>query len=107
MSPILTLSLDLRQVHQEQAGSSQHQGINIELMEMLKAMRQEMHERDIQLKIQLQLRDEYMGAKLKRRDQNLEEALRLRDEEWKIRWETRERELSEELRLREDAFLSY
>ena len=56
-------------------------------MEMLKIMRQEMQERDNHLKIQLQLRNEYMDAEIKRRDQNLEEALRLRDEEWKSRWE--------------------
>ena len=31
-----------------------------------------MQERDQQLKVQLQLRDEYMGAKLKRKYQNLE-----------------------------------
>ena len=42
LRPILTLSPDLRHVHQEQAGSSQHYGSNIEFMEMLKAMRQEM-----------------------------------------------------------------
>ena len=41
-SPILTISPDVRQAHQEQAGSSQPQGNNIELMEMLRAMRQEM-----------------------------------------------------------------
>ena len=82
MSLILTLSSDLRQVHQEQAGSSHNQGSNIELMEMLKAMRQEMQQRDIQLKIQLQLKDEYMDAELKKRDQNLVEALKLRDGEW-------------------------
>ena len=95
----------MRQAHQEQAGSSQPQGNNIESMEMLRAMRQEMQERDIQLKIQLQLKDEYIDVELKRRDQNLEEALRLRDEEWKSRWEIRVRELSEELRAIEDAFL--
>ena len=35
-----------------------------------------MEEKDNQLKLQLQLRDECMEAELKRRDQNLEEALR-------------------------------
>ena len=65
-----------------------------------------MEERDKQLKLQLQLRDEYMEAELKMRDQNLEESLRQRDEEWKSIWEIREQELSEELRAREDAFLS-
>ena len=48
-----------------------------------------MQERDNQLKVQLQLRDEYMDAELKRRYQNLEEALRLGDEEWKSIWEIR------------------
>ena len=33
-----------------------------------------MQERDNQLKVQLQLRDEYMDVELKRRYQNLEEA---------------------------------
>ena len=35
-----------------------------------------MEERDNQLKLQLQLRDEYMDAELKTRDQNLKEALK-------------------------------
>ena len=105
-SLILTMSLEVRQVHQEQAGISEPQGNDIELMEMLRAMRQEMWERDSRLKVQLQLKDEYMDIELKIRDQNLEESLMLRDEEWKGIWETRERELSEELRAREDAFLS-
>ena len=87
VSLILTLSPDVRQARQEQAGSSEHQRNNAELMEMLRAMRQEMQDRDTQLKVQLQLRDEYMNVELKRRDQNLEEALRLRDKEWKSRWE--------------------
>ena len=65
-----------------------------------------MKERDNQLKIQHQLRDEYMDAELKRRYQNLEEALWQRDEEWKSIWETREKELSDEHKVREDSFLS-
>ena len=99
MSPILTLSPDVRQAHQEQSGSSEHQSNNTKLMEMLRAM-------DSQLRFLLQLRDEYMDTELKRRDQNLEEALRLRDEEWKSRWERREQELSKEFKAREDAFIS-
>ena len=75
-SPILTLSPYLRKVHQEKAGRSQHEGSNIELMEMLKAMRQEMQQRDKQLQIQLQLRDEYMDAQLRIRDRNMVEALK-------------------------------
>ena len=46
VSPILTLSPDVRQGHQEQARSSEHQRNNDELMEMLRAMRQKMQERD-------------------------------------------------------------
>ena len=68
-------------------------------------MKQGMEERDNQLKLQLQLRDEYMEAELKRRDQDLEEALKQRGEEWKSRWEQREQELSEKLKAREDAFI--
>ena len=58
----------MRQAHQEQAGSSEHQRNNAELMEMLRVMRPEMQERDNQLKVELQLRDEYMVVELKRRD---------------------------------------
>ena len=80
MSLIFTLSPDLRQVHQEQVGSLENQCNNIELMDLLKAMRQEIHERNKQLQIQLQLGDEYMDTKLRIRDQSLEETFRLRDE---------------------------
>ena len=50
-----------------------------------------MQERDIQLQIQLQLRDEYMDAELKRKYQNLEHALKQRDEEWREKLGRRER----------------
>ena len=76
-------------------------------MEMIKIMRHKMQEMDNQLKIQLQLKDEYIDAKLKRIDHILDDALRLRNEEWKSIWENRERELSEELRARKDAFLQF
>ena len=79
-NPILTLSPDVRHDHQKQARSSEHQSNNADLMKMLKAMRQEMQERDDQLKAQLQLREECVDAELKRRYENPEEALRLRDE---------------------------
>ena len=106
VSPIPTLSPNVRQAHQEQDGSLEHQSNNAKLMEMLRAMRQEMQEMDNQLKFQLQLRNEYMDAELKRIDHDLEKALRLRDEEWKRRWEIKEQEVSEELKAREDAFIS-
>ena len=81
MSPILTLSPYVRQAHQEQAGSSKHRSNNTKLVDMLRAMRQEMQERDSQLRFLLQLRDEYMDTVIKIRDHNLEEALILRDAE--------------------------
>ena len=52
-SPVLLMSPKVRQVHHEQAGSSEPQGNHIELMDMLRVMRQEMQERDNQLKVQL------------------------------------------------------
>ena len=51
VSPILTLSPDVRRAHQEQAGSSEHQNNNVKLIDMLKVMRQEMQERDKHLQI--------------------------------------------------------
>ena len=59
-------------------------------MEVLKSMNQEMKERDNQLKLQLQVRDEYMEAELRRRDQNLDDALRKRDEERRAELEKRD-----------------
>ena len=53
VSPIMTLSPNMRQAHQEQAGSSEHQSNNAKLIDMLKTMRQEMQEMDKQLQIQL------------------------------------------------------
>ena len=91
LSPILIVSPEVRETHQEPTESSRQQSNNAEVMEMLKVMRQEMQERDKQLKIQLQLRDEYMDAKLRIRYQNLENALKQRDEEWKSKLEQREK----------------
>ena len=65
MSPILTFSPEVRQVHQEHAESLKPLGNNAVVLEMLKAMRQDVQERDNQLKFQLQLRDEYMDVELK------------------------------------------
>ena len=39
LSPVWNVSPDMREVHQEQAESSEHQGNNTELMEMLKSMK--------------------------------------------------------------------
>ena len=103
LSPIMTFSPEVRQVQPEHVEGLEPLGNTFVVLEMLKAMRQEMDERDNHLKLQLQLGDEYMEAELKMRDQNLEEALKQRDEKWKSRWEIRE----QELRAREDAFLSY
>ena len=57
---------------------------------MLKSLKQEMKERDDQLKIQLQLINEYFGLELRRRDQNLEYALKKKDEEWRAELEKRD-----------------
>ena len=85
VSPILTFSPKVRQVHLEQVKSSKPLNSNVAVLDLMKAMKQELEERDNQLKLQLQLRDEYMEAELKRRDQYLEKALKQRDEEWKSR----------------------
>ena len=106
MSPILTFSPEVRQVHPEQAESLEPLNSNAAVLDLLKAMKQELEERDRQLKLQLQLKDEYRETELKRRDQYFEEALKHRHKEWKSRWEIREQELSEELRARENDFLS-
>ena len=76
MSPILIVSPEVREKHQELIESSGQQGNNVEVIKTLRFMRQEMRERDEQLKIQLQLRDEYMDVELRKRDQNLEDALK-------------------------------
>ena len=68
MSPVLTFSSEVTQVHQEQAESSEPLGSNVTELNLLKAMRQEMEERGNKLKLQLQLMDEYIKAELKRRD---------------------------------------
>ena len=89
MNPVLTLSPEARQVQPEHVEGSKPLGNNSAVLEMLSTMRQEMEESVKQLKLQLQLKDEYMEAKLKMRDQNLEDALKNRDEKWKSRWEIR------------------
>ena len=58
--------------------------------------------RDVQLRTQLQLREEYFDVKLKRRDQNLEDALRKRDEEWRSEIEKKDQEWRAILRDRDN-----
>ena len=98
---------ELRQTHHEQAESSRHNCNHTELIELLMSMRQEMKERDNQLKTQLQLRDEYFDAKLRRRDQNLEDALKKKDEEWKAEIEKRDIEWRTILRDRDNALKAH
>ena len=59
---------ELRQNQHEQAESSGQNCNQSELIKLLMSMRQEIKERDDQLKTQLQLRDEYFSEELKRRD---------------------------------------
>ena len=66
----------MRPVHQEYAEGSKPLRNNSIVLEMLNAMKQGMEERDNQLKLQLQLKDEYMEAELTKRDQKLEKALK-------------------------------
>ena len=73
-------------------------------MKMLISMKQEMKERDNQLKIQLQPMDEYMDSELRGMDQNLEEAWKQRDEEWRAELEKGETEWRTVIRDREVAF---
>ena len=65
MSPIWNPSPDAKDYNQEQVGRSGQQSNTIDIMEMLRKIKQGMQERDQQLKLQLQLRDEYMDAELK------------------------------------------
>ena len=58
LGPIFIISPEVREIHQEPAESSRQQSNNVEVMEMLRVMRHEKQERDKQLKIQLQLRDD-------------------------------------------------
>ena len=76
MTLIWNLSPDAREYHQEPAGSSWQQSNNEDIMDMLLRMEQRMKERDDQMKLQPQLKDEYMDVELKRRDQYLEEVIR-------------------------------
>ena len=65
VSPVLTFSLKVRQAQPEQGESSEPLSRSVVVLTLLQTMRQEMEERDKQLKLQLQLRDEYMEAELK------------------------------------------
>ena len=55
----------MREYNQEPAGSLRKQNSNSDIMDMLRRMGKGMQERDQQLKLQLQLRDEYMDAEMK------------------------------------------
>ena len=111
-NPFLSTSSGLRQTHQEQAGNFRQNCNQSELIKLLMTMRQEMKERDDQLKTQLQLKDEYFAEEHRIRDQNLEDALKKRDEEWRaeieksdIEWRTvlRERERENALKASMDS----
>ena len=64
--PRYTSPGDTRNFPEQAESLRQGQG-NGEMMEMLQLMRKEMHERDRQLKLQLQLRDVYLDQELRKR----------------------------------------
>ena len=67
-SLVLLFSPEVRLVHQEYAKGSEPLRNNFAVFEMLNAMKQGMEERDNQLKLQLQLGDEYIEAELRKMD---------------------------------------
>ena len=102
-NPFLSAIPELRQTHQEQAESSGQNCNQLGLIKLLMSMRQEMKERDDQLKTQLQLRDEYFDEELKRMNHNLEDSLKKRDEEWRAEIEKKDIEWRTVLRDRNNA----
>ena len=60
LSLVLTFSPEARKVQPEHVEGSKPLGNNSVVLEMLKSMKQELEERDSQLKLQLQLTDEDM-----------------------------------------------
>ena len=76
VSPVLTFSPEVRQPQPQQGESSEPLTSSVAVLTLLQTMRQDMEERDKRLKLQLQLRDEYMEVELKKRYQNLEKALK-------------------------------
>ena len=68
VSPILTFSPEVRQVQPVQGEISKPLSSSAIVLTLLQTKKQGMEERDNQLKLQLQLKDEYMEAELKKRD---------------------------------------
>ena len=63
--------------HQRKHGeNSRQQSSNSDLMDMLRKMEHKMQERDAQLKIQLEMRDQYLEAKIRRKYQYMHELIK-------------------------------
>ena len=83
ISPVLQYPPHVRENFSEPAECSKGNTGNIEILEMLVAMKKEIEEREKKWEQQQRIREEFLVADFRRREQRWEQLLKQREEEWK------------------------
>ena len=84
-------------------GSRSREG-NTEIMEMLKAMKRDMEERELKWERQQQIKEEFMEANARRKEQIWEENWKIREEEHKEELKKQEERMMERIKTSMQAF---
>ena len=91
------------QVPAQEEGSRSREG-NTEIVEMLRAMKREMEERELKWERQQQIKEEFMEAAARRKEQIWEENWRIREEEHKEELKKEEEKMMERIKTSMQAF---
>ena len=95
---------EVREQVPAQAEGSRSREENTEIMEMLRAMKREMEERELKWERQQQIKEEFIEATTRRKEQIWEENWRIREEEHKEELKKQEEKIMEKMKTSRQAF---
>ena len=104
LSPTCPLFPDVQEQVPAQAEVSRSREENTEIMEMLRAMKREMEERELKWERQQRIKEEFMEAAARRKEQIWEENWRIREEEHKEEIKKQEEKIMEKMKTIMQAF---
>ena len=104
ISPTYPLFLEVQEQVPAQAEASGSREGNTEIMEMLKAMKKEMEERELKWERQQRIKEEFMEATARRKEKIWEENLRIKEEEHNEELKKQEEKMMEIIKTSMQAF---
>ena len=104
ISPTYPLFLEVQEQVPAQAEAFGSREENTEIMEMLKAMKKEMEERELKWERQQRIKEEFMEATARRKEKIWEENWRIREEEHNEELKKQEEKMMEIIKTSMQAF---